>query len=544
MNTVFQWIKTNRALLSNAASLVGSTGVTSILGFAYWWLAARQFSLAAVGFASAAISAMTLLATFGLLGMGTLLVGELSRQKGREASLISTALLVVGGVGLGLGCLFAVLAPFVSASLQGLGVDFGSIMLFALGVSFTAITVVLDQALIGLLQGGLQLWRNTLFAGVKLAALFLVGIWLSKATGLAIYATWTIGNVTSLLVLASIALAKGVRPGRNLLPQFELLRKLGPAAIKHHALNLTLQAPSLILPVLVTVALSTTANAWFYISWNLSSLGNIIASSLTLALYAVSAAQPQTLARKMRLTLGLGLGVCILLNMVFLFGAQQVLGFFGHSYAEQAAWSLRILSIETFPFLIKTHYVAVRRIRGRVAPTALITVATGSLEVGGAALGVHLGGLIGLSLGWLAAMLIEIVFMFPTVYSALRVPKQTLQKTRDELFAEDLASPGMNADAAWLTDTLIQPVWVADTLTLAAIVLPKKVPNSDLAFDEEADSQVSMQPTIRLASLPRTWHDGAAFGNKNIRLRPATRLVPLVQNADENRAKVPVSEME
>lgn len=529
---MFRWIQTNSALLSNAASLVGTTGVTSLLGFAYWWVAARQFSPAAVGLASAAISAMTLFGTFGILGLGTLLVGELPRHKGQEAPLISTALLVVGGVGLGLGILVALIAPYVSTDLADLRADSGSVMLFAFGVSVTAVTLVLDQALIGLLQGGLQLGRNTLFAAVKLAALFLAGFWLSQTTGLTIYATWMIGNITSLLVLACIALWKGVKPGPNVLPQFGFLRKLGLEAIKHHALNLTLQAPSLLLPVLVTVALSTTMNAWFYISWNLSSIGNTIAYSLTLVLYAVSAAQPQTLARKIRLTLCLAFAATVLLNVAFLLGTQQILGFFGHSYAEQAAWSLRILSIETFPFIIKTHYIAVRRVHGRVAPTTLITIATGVLEVGGSALGVHLGGLTGLSLGWFAAMCIEAICMFPTVYRAARATMPALPGIYTELFTEELM--GDAREPAWRTDTLIQPVWLADTLTLTAIVLPQQATNAQFGFAND----LHLQPTIRLARIPReNIPSSISQNNHHAHIRPAPRLVRLTQDEQGKAVK-------
>ena len=515
----------NSTLLSNAASLVGTTGVTSLLGFAYWWVAARQFSPAEVGLASAAISTMTLFGTFAVLGLGTLLVGELPRHKGQEAPLISTALIVVGCVGLGLGILVALVTPYASAGLADLRTNVGSVMLFAFGMSVTAITLVLDQALIGLLQGGLQLGRNTLFAAVKLAALFLAGIWLSQTTGLTIYATWMIGNVVSLLVLACIALWKGVKPGKNVLPHFGFLRRLGLEAIKHHALNLTLQAPSLLLPLLVTVALSTTMNAWFYISWNLSSIGNTIAYSLTLVLYAVSAAQPQTLARKIRLTLGLAFAATILLNLAFLLGTQQILGLFGHSYAEQAAWSLRILSIETFPFIIKTHYIAVRRVHGRVAPTTLITIATGALEVGGSALGVHLGGLTGLSLGWFAAMCLEAVCMFPTVYKAARADQLPLASIQAELFAEGLA--GVMPEPAWRTDTLIQPVWLADTLTLTAIILPKHTTNADFGFADD----LHLQSTIRLTSISRGELPLSHDKNKHrTRMRPTPRLMHLPQD--------------
>ena len=446
---------------------------------------------------------MTLLGTFSVLGLGTLLVGELPRQKGQEAPLVSTALVAVGCVGMGTGILFTLLTPFISTNLQDMRTDASSILLFAFGVSLTAITTVLDQALLGLLRGGLQLWRNSLFASGKLAALVALGLLLSQATGMTIYLTWMIGNIVSLLLLAGIALAKGIRPGKKLLPQSGLLRKLGPEALKHHALNLTLQAPTLLLPVFVTVALSAAANAWFYISWNLSSLGNIVASSLTMTLYAVSAAQPQTLARRIRLTLALSFIACFLINVVFLFDTTQVLSFFGKSYAEQAAWSLRILSIESFPFLIKTHFIAVRRIHGRVTPATLVTIATGALEMSGAALGVHLGGLTGLSLGWFIAMCIEVLFMLPAVYKAAFPARISLQKARADLFADISSSQtaALERQPAWLVETLIHPVWLADTLALNAITLPRQLPATDPGLLPDDADDVYLGRTIRLANF-------------------------------------------
>ena len=427
---LFHWINANRIILINAGSLICTTFITSVLGFVYWWLAARLFSPEAVGLASAAISAMLLLGTVALLGLGTLLIGELPRQRGMEASLISAALILVGGVGGCLGIVFAVVAPYLSADFQVLGADIGTIALLAAGVSLTAVTLVLDQALIGLLRGELQLWRNTLFAGVKLAALFVTGLWLSHTSGLTIYATWTVGNALSLAALAGFAVLKGKWSRRSYLPHWGLLRKLGPTALKHHALNLTLDAPVLILPVLVTVLLSATTNAWFYVSWNIASIANIISVALTTTLYAVSSAQPTLLARKIRVTLSLAFLASALTSCVLLPGTTQVLGLFGHSYAQQAAWSLRILALESFPFIIKNHYIAVCRIQGRVALAARVTIATGLLELGGSALGAYLGGLTGLSLGWFAAVCIEAVFMFRTVYRAARSIDTSTDKDR------------------------------------------------------------------------------------------------------------------
>ena len=64
-------------LFLNAGSLMATTLITSVFGFAYWWVAAHVAPTAAVGQASAAVSAMTLIGTIGMFGMGTMLIAEL-----------------------------------------------------------------------------------------------------------------------------------------------------------------------------------------------------------------------------------------------------------------------------------------------------------------------------------------------------------------------------------------------------------------------------------------------------------------------------------
>ncbi|TMD68608.1 MAG: hypothetical protein E6I91_04065 [Chloroflexi bacterium] len=428
---LYHWIKTNWAILVNAGSLVGTTAVTGIFGFAYWWMAARLFPPASVGLASAEVSAMLLLGILCILGLGTLLIGELPRQPGKEASLISAALLLVGGVGIVGGIIFALVASFVSADFQELRGSTGDILLFAAGVGLTTITTVLDQALIGLLRGSIQFWRNALFAGAKLVFLVLAGFLLFKG-GEIIYGTWAAGNVLSLLLLLGLVALKRGRLGSTVRPDWRLLRRLGLPALQHHVLNLIVQAPTSAMPVLVTILLSATTNAWFYIAWMISGLVFIASYALTTVLYAINSAQPSELMRKIRLTLGLGLATCILSNMLLQFGATQVLDLFGHIYAQQAAWSLRILALAAFPMIIKFHYIAVSRIHSKMV-RAVLPVAMGSvLELGIAAIGAHMDGLIGLSFGWVVAVCIEAVFMFPTVYRAAFPAKNTLELSREQ----------------------------------------------------------------------------------------------------------------
>lgn len=429
---LYRWTKGHSVMLVNAGSLIMTSAVTSVLGFAYWWLAARLFPPQTVGLASAALSAMMLIGNFAILGLGTMLIGELPRQRGKEFSLITAALILSGAVGGVLGLVFALVAPLLSVELQALGANVQDVVLFAAGVSLTAITLVFDQAVIGLWRSDLQLWRNTLLAVAKLVLLVAAGLWLSHTLGLTIYATWAAGNALSLVALVAYAVLKGNWLRRTYRPHWGLLRKLGLVSLQHHLINLTLQAPSQVLPILVTVLLSATINAWFYVSLMLANFVYLLSLALTTVLYAANSDEPDTFVRQARLTLGLSIGISVLANAVLLFGTKQVLSLFGQGYVEQAAWSLRILALGAFPLIIKNHYIAVRRIQGRLASTLLPVIACALLELGAATLGARLGDLTGLSLAWIIALCVEAVYMFGPVYHAVRFIRPDLVSGQGE----------------------------------------------------------------------------------------------------------------
>ena len=406
----------NRVMLSNAGALVGATVANSGLGLAYWWLAARVFQRAELGLASAAIAAMVLLGTVGMIGLGTLLITEVARRPQRAAELISAAVLAAGAAATIMGLLFALLAPQLSADLQPLSADALRPLLFALGAGLTAATLVLDQALIGLLWGDLQFWRNVLFAVAKLGFLCVAGAWLSSGDGMAIYVTWLAGNMLSLGVVAALMARRGLRLTQR--PDWSLLRRLGGAALWHHAFNLALLAPGLLLPLLVTVLLSAEANAGFYLAWMLVGFVFVVPTALTTVLHAVGAADTQALARETRRTLALSLPATLLASGMLFLVAGWVLELFGASYAAQATWCLRILCLGGLPAILKTHYIAICRARDALHRALPLMIAGGLLELALATIGAILGGLLGLSLGWVVAVSIQAALMGRAVYRA------------------------------------------------------------------------------------------------------------------------------
>lgn len=402
---VRRWYRVNADLLGNALSLAGTTVSTSLLGFVFWAVAARTFPAEDVGIASAAVSLMLLLGSGGMIGLGTLLINELPRRRGSGGPILTTALLTGAAAATLLWLCVALVArlaggafPSGSASLLVSGT-------FAAGVALTTSTSILDMALVGMLRGGVQLWRNVTFAGAKLVLLPALALSVARADQTTILLSWVLGLAVSVAVVAALLL----REGHRLLyrPRWRWIGSLGGETLKHHALNLSIMGSRLLLPVLAASLVSAEANAAFYAAWMLVSLGLMIPTHFSTVLQAVGSADPRRLAERLRFSLRTSLLLGAAFTVVAVLAAPLLLDVFGSYYRSEAELSLRILALAVCPLAFKLHFVAVGRVRLRVGRTAALMALGGLLEVGLSALGAALAGIDGLAVGFLAAVLVQ-----------------------------------------------------------------------------------------------------------------------------------------
>lgn len=428
-NRFLQLLANNRVILSNAISLIGTLVVTSGLGFAFWWIVARRFELADAGLASASISAMMLLGTVGMMGMGTLLIGELSRRPKMKISLISTALLIAGGCSAILGLGFALIAARVSPKFAILASGWVNTLLFVTGVSATGMALVLDQALLGLLLGSWQLWRNAIVSASKMLLLLPMSYYFGSQNAMVIYASWLLGNILSFIFLAYLVGRKRIG-WDSFQPQWGVWGEMWSVAAAHHVLNLSLQAAQFAMPVIVTFLLTPEANAGFYVAWLIVTSFFVIPSALTQTLYAVGAADASILAQKIRFTLRTSFLGVVSGGVVIILLAEFILAFFNSSYALTATDSLRVLMLAALPVVIRVHYVAIHQIRRQIKRAALTFLVMAAIELTFAIAGGIWGGLIGLSIGWVLAMYIEAAWMVSAVYrTATEIKDVTPLKT-------------------------------------------------------------------------------------------------------------------
>lgn len=412
-------VKINRVLALNVISLAGTTVITSLFGFIYWWLAARYYPADSVGLASAGTSAMMLLGSIASLGLGTLLIGELPKRIGERTPLILFALtvaLVSGGI---LGLLFTILIPWIDQELGLLVIGLLPAVLFIAAVIFTTMASVLDDAFIGMLHSDLQFKRNAIFAVSKLIILFIAALVVGNRSGHVIFLTWMLGILLSFSVLVPF-LGRIVHIKRLRRLDRNLILSLGRTALKHHLTNISFQIPYFGLPLIVAVLLSTRMNAFFYMAWMISGFSQIGVTAFTTVLYAIGSKEPEKLDQAVRSTMQFSFIVCLLLCGGLFILAPFVLQFFGPDYAENATTSLRILLIGTFPMIIKDHFISISRIQQQLDRVTRLIFIGSALEVLFAWLGGWLGSLVGVCLGWVLAVMLEAALMIRPVLQAMR----------------------------------------------------------------------------------------------------------------------------
>ena len=405
-------------MLFDAASLIVSMALSSGLGFVYWVIAARFYSQESVGLASAAISSMLLLGEIGVFGLTSMLVGQLSRKTYKVSILISTALFAAVFTSGIPAIIFSLLAPKLSAELAPISSSFFNFVLYSIGVISISTGLILDYSTIGLEKGELQLWRNLIFSFAKLATLIIAAVWISSRSGMILYGTWTTAALLSLAISLIYSLSKGLKFS-DLIPDFSLYQKLGGLTIGHHALNLATQAPGMILPILVTILLSLSVTASFYIAWMITSFILFVPTSLSITLYASAAKNPVSDQPGIRFSLLLSFAIGLVANIIIFFLAEPILSVFGEGYVLQAQQILKIMALAVFPHTLLVHFVAKMRINETSNKAAPIIWLGALLQLGLATIGAKLFSTTGFSAGWLVGLSIISLLITPNLLKTI-----------------------------------------------------------------------------------------------------------------------------
>lgn len=414
-------IVSNSTLLLNSGAMTLGSAFAAVLGFAFWWVAARFFAPEAVGVSSALISLMGLLALLGEVGLGTLLIGEPLRRQGRDQGLLTAALLTALAAAGGFGLAYVASTALWPSLSRGFGMSAFGDALFIAGCALTGIALVGDQALVGLLRGDLQLVRNAAFSVIKLLLLAVGAVVHGLDDASTILLAWVAGLGLSLTLAGVLAKRRSVVAFRR--PDFPALLPKVARVADHHALNMAAQAPTIVFPFVVAVLFSPIVNAAFYPAWAIVHTATLFPAALTTVLYRVAGEDADGGARRLGFSLVLSSLFSVAAGLGLFLFSREILAFFNPSYPDIAGPSLGLLGFGIVSLAIRCHHMALMRIRGLMRRASVQYAAWSGLEIGSACVGGHLAGLEGFTIGWLLAMSAQAASMLVPLLSAAGLPR-------------------------------------------------------------------------------------------------------------------------
>jgi len=422
------------SLVRNSLYMMSATVATAVLGYIFWIVAARVFSTAQVGIASAVISLCSTVALLTYLGPAAMLVERLHiyEQSHTWNSFIARTCAATAAV---TAVLAVVTIPLI-AHAKGYGSYFGAAgaaVLAVTGASVWTVVQIYCSAFIaarragGLfaVQGLISLFKVLLVLPLCAAGLGAPGIviaWVaSSAIGAAAGALWLLPRIepgaapaTPAAPVAPAAPA-GDHRGRHARPARPPRKQAGYLShlVGQHLTSVGGQMTPLLLPVLVVARLGAGRNAYFYITWMIGSVFFMVSPSISQALFAESVRNDVGLRPTVAKAFRIAAFLLIPAIVVMIAGGKLILAIFGPAYVTAGYGLLVLLALSAMPDAVSNVAVAVCRATGRLGYSASINLGILAFTVISAWLLMPRLGLLGVGIGWLSAQVLSALACIP-----------------------------------------------------------------------------------------------------------------------------------
>ncbi|MFT3877631.1 MAG: hypothetical protein QM708_14610 [Propioniciclava sp.] len=399
----------------DALALTMSTGVTALLGLAYWTIAARGFPMAEVGRASAIVSAATALATVSNLSLGGMyerflpVSGRDTRRYLLRGGLATAALALLLGSG------FLLLGPT-----ERLFVHPWEWVGFPVLVITLAQFALLDNTLIGLRRARWAAVKNIAHAVAKLAlaagaaALMLIG-------GESLVLAWSApALLLVILYLPAVWKHCGAPTLMKAAPSLPPVRELASYFGTSVGIMVVGASAPLVIPLIVVDRLGAELNAAFTMAWTLFSALALLLGTV-LGPYIAQASAPGANARRLTLRFAAILSALAVFGALFLwFGAPVVLGLLGERYASETESLVRLMALSMPLSVVGILYAGVARVTRRLKLAMVMQVLTTVLVVGGVVLIIDRFGLNGIGYSYLVVEAVAAAILAVPTWRTIR----------------------------------------------------------------------------------------------------------------------------
>jgi O-antigen/teichoic acid export membrane protein len=345
-------------------ALLISNGTGLMLGITFWAVAARLYTNKAdVGYGAAEINAMTLLASFALLNLGSVFPRFLYASGSKAGTLLRRGYAASTTIAFVAATLFLLITLRHHSYIEG---GFLPSAIFVAAVVLWVIFTIEDAALVGFRASFWVPVENTSFSVVKIA---LLPVFVVVAPRVGIFSSWVLPVIGCVIVI-NLFLWRRVLPahvahssGAGVLPQPKVLRTV---VLGEYLGGLAFAAMATVPVLMVAARLHAVSTAYFQTPWLAGTSFDFLLLSFASALMVEATARPTiapaTVRRSVRLAL-LILGPGILVVLV---SAPWFLRILGPDYASHGTRLLQLLAL-AMPFMaVNVLYVTYGRLARRV----------------------------------------------------------------------------------------------------------------------------------------------------------------------------------
>jgi O-antigen/teichoic acid export membrane protein len=398
--------------------LIIGTGITSLLGVAFWALAARSYSAHEVGQNAAAISAMSLVSGVCSLGLSAVLVRYLPIAGTALRRLVVGSYVLTAGLSLLFGALVAATSDVWSPTLDFLQ-EPDWLVGFTLATAATTIFTLQDSVLTGLQNARWIPLENSLYALTKLILLVALAALLPTAGP---FVAWNAPLLPAIIVINYLIFRRLLPRDRSVgsLDRGQVLRM----AAGNYGGNLFALVGNMYLPILVANQAGAAEAAYFFIPWMICISLQLVALNVTTSLTVEAALDMPRLRRLCRQALTHSLRLVAPLAALTALVAPLALMIFGEAYADAGTDLLRLLAAGAIPNVIVALGIGVARIEHKGHVVVAVQGLQFAIVLGLSALLIPDVGVVAVGWTWTGSQFLLALVMLATILRPLVLPQR------------------------------------------------------------------------------------------------------------------------
>ncbi len=399
-------------LRRNGYSLVLGSAVTSLLGMAFWVLAARLYSPSLVGVSGTLIAAMGFLSNASTLGLRNGFIRFLPTADGEAGRFIRNGYVLAAGMATIAAVVFILGQPLWADELNLLREGLWPVVNFVVATAAWTVFVLQDSALTGLRLAPWVPIENTAFAVAKL--LLLIALVSLPTWG--IFVAWSVPALV-LLVPVNVLIVRRLRSRRDSGPPRGdgiVIGHVVRFAVGDHASAFLWLATTELIPLVVLAHSGADASAVYFLSFTIAYSLYLVTSNISSAFVVEAASHPDREEALLHTALVQAVRLVVPAAVAGAALAPWLLTVLGEEYRDNGVTLLRLLLLSAIPQLIVGLSLGRARLHRHIRLVIIVYAVTAASLFTGAVLFAS-DGLGQLGWLWLVTQTILAVVLGPTV---------------------------------------------------------------------------------------------------------------------------------